>query len=194
MKRLLSILLAACLLCALCALPVVAVDADPADEWHSAYLSADGVAVQIDTQGAAVDWHLYVSHQSDDDWLILVAAADGRNIEQVAETVPVRITLTLPVFGDVWVYHLAPGEPVPDMAAVASCGLVGMAVDDLLVMSGDAVQWAAPTGWLPDAYWEQHKHGDAAVLGGTETAEPSDRAVQKAGDLPDDDANPNTGL
>ena len=31
-------LLAACLLCALCALPVVAVDADPAAEWHSAYL------------------------------------------------------------------------------------------------------------------------------------------------------------
>ena len=55
MKRLLSILLAACLLCALCALPVVAIDADPAGEWYSAHLYADGVAVTVDTQ----DHHLF---------------------------------------------------------------------------------------------------------------------------------------
>ena len=153
------------------------------------------MAVTVDTQGAVVDWHLYVSPQSDDEWIVLVAAEDGRNVEQVAETMPVRVTITLPVSCDVWVYHLEPGEPVPDMADVASCGLVGMAVDDLLVMSGDAVQWAAPSGWLPDAYWELHKQGDAAVLGGEqEIAEPSARAVQADSNLPDDDVNPNTGL
>ncbi len=197
MKRLISMLLAVCLLCAWCALPVVAAEVDTAAEWHTADLSAAGVSVRIDTLGEAVDWHLYVSRQSDDDWLVMVAAEDGRTVEQVAEAATVRVAVTLPVSGDVWVYHLSPGEAAPDMADVASYGLVGMAVDDMLVMSGDAVLWAAPAGWLPDVYWELHKHGEPAALGGTEIGAHVVQAAPAAEEEDDqlgDDANPNTGL
>ena len=93
-------------------------------------------------------------------------------------------------------YHAVPGEPaVAGPEGVPSYGLVGMNVDELMVLNGASVAWAAPAGWLPDAYWERHKHGDTAVLGGTATAEPSDSVAQaEDDDLPDDDTNPNTGL
>ncbi len=198
MKRLLCILLALCLICGLAALPVGAAEVDTAAEWTTTYLSdpASGVGVQVETQGGALDWHLYVSKPLPSGYLVLLTTGDGRTAEQAAEAVPVRLTVTVP--GEPWVYHALPGEPaVAGPEGIASYGLVGMAVDGLIVLNGATVGWAAPAGWLPDAYWMRHARGDAAVMEEPDAetrAGHTARQSQTGGQPDDDDANPNTGL
>ena len=176
MKRLLSMLLALCLACGLVVLPAAtsasaeagrrltaappakgggpaaAVKSEPAAAaWAATDLfdAATGVGVRVETQGAALDWRLYVSEPA-----------------------------------------LAGPEGVP------SYGLVGMNVDELMVLNGASVAWAAPAGWLPDAYWERHMHGEAAALDEPDASQPTGQTARQSQTvvLPDDDANPNTGL
>lgn len=222
MKRLLSMLLALCLACGLVVLPAAtsasaeagrrltaappakgggpaaAVKSEPAAAaWTAIDLfdAASGVSVRVETQGAALDWRLYVSEPTSGCSLVLLTTGDGRTAEQIAASVPVRLTVTVP--GEPWVYHAVPGEPaVTGPEGVPSYGLVGMNVDELMVLNGASVAWAAPAGWLPDAYWERHKHGEAAVLDEPEESQsalPTARQPEAA-QPPDDDANPNTGL
>lgn len=197
MKKLLCTLLAFCLACGLAVLPAMAVEAEPAEEWRATSLfdPASGVGVRVETRDEALEWRLYVSQPLDGGWLALLTTEDGRTAEQVAQTVPVRLAVTVP--GEPWVYHAVPGEQVvagPEGAA--SFGLVGMNVDGLLVLDDASIAWAAPAGWLPDAYWERHGQGDAAGLAEQEPTEQTACTAKQTNTAAPlgDDVNPNTGL
>ena len=116
MKRLLSMLLAFCLICGLVVLPAAAVEAEPVAAWTAADLSdpASGVSVRVETQGAALDWRLYVSEPAPGCSLVLLTTEDGRTAEQIAASVPVRLTVTVP--GEPWVYRRRwPGRREPPL-------------------------------------------------------------------------------
>ena len=71
-----------------------------------------------------------------------------------------------------------------------------MNIENLLVLNGASVAWTAPEGWLPDAYWTRHARGEAAALDEPDASQPTGQTARQSQTvvLPDDDANPNTGL